>query len=42
MKMILINFIFDKIIELKSYDIREFSMGKIMNLVSGDINAIEY
>lgn len=40
--MILTNFIFDRIIDLKGYELREISVGKIMNLVSGDINAIEF
>ncbi|CAD8172558.1 unnamed protein product [Paramecium pentaurelia] len=42
MRMILTNFIFDRILELKAYEIKEFSVGNIMNLVSGDINAIEF
>lgn len=42
MRMILTNFIFDRIIDLKGYELREISVGKIMNLVSGDINAIEF
>ena len=40
--MILTNFIFDRILELKAYEIKEFNVGNIMNLVSGDINAIEF
>lgn len=40
--MILMNFIFDRILELKAYEIKELNVGKIMNLVSGDINTIEF
>ncbi|CAD8078629.1 unnamed protein product [Paramecium primaurelia] len=42
MRMILTNFVFDRILKLKAYQINELNMGKIMNLVSGDINAIEF
>lgn len=40
--MILTNFVYDKLTDLKQYQIKALNIGKIMNLVSGDINAIEF
>ncbi|CAD8093269.1 unnamed protein product [Paramecium sonneborni] len=42
MRMILINLIYDRIIELHSSQIAQLNVGKIMNLVSSDLNVIEY
>ncbi|CAD8162932.1 unnamed protein product [Paramecium octaurelia] len=42
MRMILINLIYDRIIELHSSQISQLNIGKIMNLVSSDFNVIEY
>ncbi|CAD8082317.1 unnamed protein product [Paramecium sonneborni] len=42
MRMILINLIYDRIIELHSSQIAHLNIGKIMNLVSSDLNVIEY
>ncbi|CAD8181895.1 unnamed protein product [Paramecium pentaurelia] len=41
-RMILINLIYDRIIELHSSQISQLNIGKIMNLVSSDFNVIEY
>ncbi|CAD8107565.1 unnamed protein product [Paramecium primaurelia] len=41
-RMIFINLIYDRVIELNSTQISMLNVGKIMNLVSSDLNVIEY
>ncbi|CAD8100101.1 unnamed protein product [Paramecium sonneborni] len=41
-RMVFINLIYDKVIELNSTQIQMLNVGKIMNLVSSDLNVIEY
>ncbi|CAD8161834.1 unnamed protein product [Paramecium octaurelia] len=41
-RMVFINLIYDRIIELNSTQIATLNVGKIMNLVSSDLNVIEY
>ncbi|CAD8178676.1 unnamed protein product [Paramecium pentaurelia] len=41
-RMVFINLIYDRIIELNSTQISMLNVGKIMNLVSSDLNVIEY
>ena len=39
--MILINLVFKKLTELNSFSIKEANMGKIINMVSSDLNYLE-
>ncbi|CAD8103786.1 unnamed protein product [Paramecium sonneborni] len=41
-RMTLINLVYLKLTELSAYSITEANIGKILNLVSGDINYLEY
>lgn len=41
-RMMLLNMIFDKVINLSSFSIKKANIGKILNLMSGDINQLEY
>ncbi|CAD8177671.1 unnamed protein product [Paramecium octaurelia] len=41
-RMIFINLIYERVIELNSTQISMLNVGKIMNLVSSDLNVIEY
>ena len=40
--MILINLVYHKLTELNTFTIKGANMGKIINLVSGDFNLLEY
>jgi ATP-binding cassette subfamily C (CFTR/MRP) protein 4 len=40
--MILLNFLFEKVTNLSSFSIKEANIGKILNIISGDINQLEY
>lgn len=40
--MTLVNLVYEKLTELSGFSIKEASIGKILNLVSGDINALEH
>lgn len=37
-RMLLVNLVFIKLTELSSFSIKEANIGKILNLISGDIN----
>lgn len=41
-RMTLVNLVYEKLTQLSSYSIKEANIGKILNLVSGDINALEH
>ncbi|CAD8195654.1 unnamed protein product [Paramecium octaurelia] len=41
-RMTLINLVYQKLTELSAYSIVQANIGKILNLVSGDINQLEY
>lgn len=41
-RMVLINLVYIKLTELSAYSIKEANIGKILNLVSGDINYLEF
>ncbi|CAD8159179.1 unnamed protein product [Paramecium octaurelia] len=41
-RMTLINLVYIKLTELSAYSIKEANIGKILNLVSGDINYLEF
>jgi ATP-binding cassette subfamily C (CFTR/MRP) protein 4 len=40
--MILINLVFKKMTQLNAYSIKEANVGKIINLISGDLSLLEY
>mgnify|MGYP001810183301 CR=1 FL=1 len=40
--MVLINLIYEKITDLSAYSVKEANVGKILNLISGDISVLEY
>lgn len=37
-RMMLVNLVFNKLTDLSSFSIKEANIGKILNLISGDIN----
>lgn len=39
--MTLMNLIYSKLLTLSSYSIKEANVGKIINIVSGDLNGLE-
>lgn len=41
-RMLLINLVYIKLTELSAYSIKEANIGKILNLISGDINYLEF
>lgn len=41
-RLSLINLVYIKLTELSAYSIKEANIGKILNLVSGDINYLEF
>lgn len=41
-RMVLINLVYIKLTELSAYSIKEANIGKILNLISGDINYLEF
>ncbi|CAD8050089.1 unnamed protein product [Paramecium sonneborni] len=41
-RMTLINLVYIKLTELSAYSIKEANIGKILNLISGDINYLEF
>ena len=41
-RMALINYVYIKLTELSAYSIKEANIGKILNLISGDINYLEF
>ncbi|CAD8094625.1 unnamed protein product [Paramecium sonneborni] len=40
-RMMLVNIVFNKLTDLSSFSIKEANIGKILNLISGDINQLE-
>lgn len=41
-RMTLVNLVYDKLTDLSAYSIKEANIGKILNLISGDINMLEF
>ncbi|CAD8164668.1 unnamed protein product [Paramecium octaurelia] len=41
-RLTLINLVYHKLTELSAYSMKEANIGKILNLISGDINYLEY